>query len=189
MNLVVKQIYDDPDELDAIFNYLNNIEIEYHKEYKGMYGRMMKVPRGQASFTENENIHYDYKVSGGSPPNYIMCDKLKEIVSKVNKELNTNFNTILMNVYKTGDDCISFHRDKETGWVENTGFATLSFGCERDFQVRHEETKETETILHKQGLCIYMPSPMNQTHLHGVPKRKKAQGTRISLTLREIVEN
>ena len=82
MSLVVKQIYDDPDELDTIFNYLNNIEIEYHKEYKGMYGRMMKVPRGQASFTENENIHYDYKVSGGSPPNYIMCEKLKEIVKR-----------------------------------------------------------------------------------------------------------
>tara|TARA_R110000803_G_scaffold5690_2_gene18789 strand:- start:906 stop:1475 length:570 start_codon:yes stop_codon:yes gene_type:complete len=189
MTAIIKQIFNDDKEKKEIFNYLDNIEVEYHKQYKGMYGRMMKVPRGQASFTANDNIHYNYKVSGGSPPNYLMSDKLRDIVDKVNSDLNTNFNTILMNVYRTGDDCISFHHDKEDGWVENTGFATLSFGCERDFQIREKETKETITILHKEGLCIYIPPGMNKTHLHGVPKRKKAEGTRISLTLREIVEN
>jgi hypothetical protein len=35
---------------------------------------MVKVPRGQASFMLNENIHYDYgKTAGGSSPNEIMC--------------------------------------------------------------------------------------------------------------------
>eukprot|EP01044_Picomonas_judraskeda_P062386 COSAG03_NODE_42679_length_100_cov_153.000000_1_plen_29_part_01 len=29
-----------------------------------------------------------------------------------------------MNVYKDGDDCIGYHRDRETGWAEGTGFAT-----------------------------------------------------------------
>tara|TARA_R110001606_G_C15097728_1_gene619341 strand:+ start:94 stop:669 length:576 start_codon:yes stop_codon:yes gene_type:complete len=186
-DLVVDKIYN-KDESDEIFNFLNEKEIEYHKEYKGMYGRMMKVPRGQASFTLNENIHYNYKVSGGSPPNYIMDDKLKQITMEVNKKLNSNFNTILMNVYKCGDDCISFHKDNEKGWVEKTGFATLSFGAERDFQVRHAETKETKTILHEHGLCLYMKYPMNDTYLHGVPKRKRVIGTRISLTFREIKE-
>ena len=188
MSLVVKKIYSDKEECKEIFEFLDSLDVEYHKQYKGMYGRMMKVPRGQASFTLNDQIHYDYKVSGGSPPNYIMCEKMKGITSKVNEELQTNFNTILMNVYRGGDDCISFHKDKEAGWVEGTGFSTLSFGAERDFQIRNNETKETQNILHEDGLCIHMPHPMNDHYQHGVPKRKRVKGTRISLTFREIVE-
>lgn len=183
--LIIEKIFDKSECLD-IFNFLNTKEVEYRKVYKGMYGRMLSVPRGQASFTLSDDIHYNYKVSGGSPPNCVMDDRLKEITARVNKSLGTNFNTILMNVYKTGDDCISWHKDKEKGWVDNTGFATLSFGAERDFQVRHIETKETKTILHENGMCIYMKHPMNQAFLHQVPKRKKVVDTRISLTFREL---
>ena len=57
-----------------------------------------------------------------------MCEKLKEITKKVNEVLGTNFNTILLNKYKDGNDCIGFHRDRETGWAAGSGFATLSFG-------------------------------------------------------------
>ena len=60
------------------------------------------------------------------------------ITHRVNEKLGTNLNTILTNVYKDGNDCIGYHRDRKTGWAEGTGFATLSFGAERDFQVKHE---------------------------------------------------
>ena len=106
---------------------------------------------------------------------------------QVNAALGTNFNTILLNKYKDGDDCIGFHRDGETGWAKGTGFATLSFGAERDFQVRHEATGETRSISHRDGHALYLPAPMNQECLHGVPKRKKVKGCRISLTFCEIV--
>eukprot|EP01044_Picomonas_judraskeda_P028205 COSAG03_NODE_9275_length_732_cov_2.364929_1_plen_81_part_00 len=55
-----------------------------------------------------------------------MCDTLRMITSRVNVALGTHFNTILMNVYRSGDDCIGYHRDNETGWAPNTGFATLN---------------------------------------------------------------
>ena len=130
-------VYADPEERNEIFEYLDGLEVEYHKEYK-RFNKIVKVPRGQASYTLNEDIHYDYKVSGGSPPNTVMTDRLKEITAAVNAALGTNFNTILLNKYKDGDDCIGYHRDRETGWREGTGFATLAFGAERDFLVKHE---------------------------------------------------
>jgi len=188
MSLSTEQLYSDPTECERLFTFLNSLEIEYHKEYKGMYGRMMKVPRGQASFTLHDGIHYNYKVSGGSPPNRVMCEQLKTITRAVNERLSTHFNTILMNVYRGGEDCIAFHKDNEAGWVAGSGFATLSFGEERDFQVRDNTTKEVSNILHKDGMCIYLPYPMNSHYTHGLPKRKRAKGTRISLTFREIVE-
>ena len=116
-----------------------------------------------------------------------MCDTLKMITQRVNEKLGTNFNTILMNVYKDGDDCIGYHRDRETGWAEGTGFATLSFGAERDFQVKHEASGVVTTVLHRDGHVLHLPFPMNSECLHGVPKRKRVTECRISVTFREIV--
>jgi hypothetical protein len=42
---------------------------------------------------------------------------LKQITAKVNSVLCTNFNTILLNKYMNGNDCIGFHKDRETGWL------------------------------------------------------------------------
>ena len=179
-------VYADPEERNEIFEYLDGLEVEYHREYK-RFNKIVKVPRGQASYTLNEDIHYDYKVSGGSPPNTVMTDRLKEITAAVNAALGTNFNTILLNKYKDGDDCIGYHRDRETGWREGTGFATLAFGAERDFLVKHEASGEVTSVPHKDGCAIQMPSPMNQEYFHCVPKRKRVKDCRISLTYREIV--
>ena len=184
---IEKCVYPDPSECEQVFQFLDKLPVEYHKPYK-RFNKIVKVPRGQASFTLNENIHYDYKVSGGSPPNTVMCEQLTNITAKVNECLGTNFNTILLNKYKHGDDCIGYHRDRETGWAEGSGFATLAFGAERDFLVKHEATGEVTSTLHRSGHVLYLPHPMNQTHLHSVPKRKRVASCRISLTFREIVE-
>ena len=91
-------IFPDQQERQKLFAYLNELEIEYHKPYK-RFNQTVKVPRGQASFTLHDDIHYNYKVSGGSPPNKVMCDTLRMITSRVNAALGTHLNTILMNVY------------------------------------------------------------------------------------------
>ena len=60
-------VYRDAAERRDIFEYLDKLPVEYHKAYK-RFNKTVKVPRGQASFTLNADIHYDYKVSGGSRP-------------------------------------------------------------------------------------------------------------------------
>jgi alkylated DNA repair dioxygenase AlkB len=185
---IVKQVYT-PEEADEIYEFLKSKNFEYHKPYT-RYNKIVKVPRGQASYTLDESIHYDYgKIAGSSPPNEIMCDRLKEIVRKTNEILGRNYNTILMNVYKDGKDAIGFHQDNENGWAEGSGFATLSFGCERTFMTERGYSKERNKILHKNGWVIEMPYPMNHEYYHAVPpcSEKVATKWRISLTLREII--
>ena len=181
---VVKQIFT-PEESIEILEFLRGKDYEYHKPYKSR-GRIVKVPRGQASYTTNANIHYNYGVSGGSPVNEVMDDKLKEITEKVNTALNTHYNTILMNIYKDGDDCIAYHHDKETDWTPNTGFATLAFGATRKFCLKHRTEEKQHKIQHQAGYVIQLPFPSNQEWLHAVPKMSKSTGLRISLTFRDI---
>lgn len=58
-----------------------------------------------------------------------MSEKLNEITSKVINELATDFNTILLNECKDGNDCIGFHRDRGICWARGLGSATLGFGA------------------------------------------------------------
>ena len=90
-------VYADADERRQVFEFLDGLPVEYHKEYK-RFNKIVKVPRGQASFTLNASIHYDYKVSGGSPPNTVMCDTLKEITRN-----NTHVASHLTNLTKCGE--------------------------------------------------------------------------------------
>ena len=121
---IVKLIFTE-EESKEILEFLKEKAYVYHRPYK-RYNKMVKVPRGQASFTLNENIHYNYgRIAGGSSPNEIMCDRLKEITQRVNMVMGRNYNTILMNVYKNNKDCFAAHQDNEIG--------TLAFGCERPF--------------------------------------------------------
>jgi len=181
------KIYDEEDA-DKILRFLLDKNYEYHKPYM-RFGKMVKVPRGQASYTLNENIHYDYGVSGGSPVNEVMCDKFKDITARVNEKLGTNYNTILMNVYKDGKDCIGAHKDKEVGWVEGTGFATLAFGATRKFNIVKDEDEILTSIPHKSGWVINMPNPLNQSNTHAVPSQPRVKEPRVSLTFREIISS
>jgi hypothetical protein len=112
IGFIDKNIYN-TDKCNDIFLFLDNLEVEYHKEYK-RFNKVRKVPRGQASFTFDENIHYNYKVAGGSPPNKVMCDTLKQITLDVNKNLNTNFNTILLKNIKMEMIALAFIKIMKT---------------------------------------------------------------------------
>ena len=187
---IVKRLFTE-EESEDIFDFLKSKTFVYHRPYK-RYNKIVKVPRGQASFTLNENIHYDYgKIAGGSPPNEIMCERLKEITGRVNKAMGRNYNTILMNVYKDNKDAIGFHQDSENGWVKDSGFATLAFGCERPFVIEQIATGERQKIIHKSGEIVELPYPMNTYYKHSVPACSKAMASewRISLTFREIEES
>jgi hypothetical protein len=188
-NPIVKRIFTE-EASKEILEFLKEKAYVYHTPYK-RYNKMVKVPWGQASFTLNENIHYNYgRISGGSPPNEIVCDRLKEITQRVNTVMGRNYNTILMNVYKNNKDCFAAHQDNENGWVKGTGFGTLAFGCERPFIIREIATKKREKIIHKSGEMIELPFPMNSYYTHQVPSYSKALGDewRVSLTFREIEE-
>ena len=140
MQAILTQIFTEA-EAEEIFDYLLTKDIEYHKPYK-RFNQMVKVPRGQASYTLSEKIHYNYgNTAGGSPVNEVMDEKLREITQRVNEATGNNYNTILMNVYKDGKDNIALHQDKEDDWVAGTGFATVAFGAERPFLIEDNATK------------------------------------------------
>jgi alkylated DNA repair dioxygenase AlkB len=150
----------------------------------GIFGHMQ--PRLIASYGE-EGISYRY--SGGDHLALPWTPTLLEIKAKLESVLGAyNFqgayNYCLLNRYRSGSDSMGWHADDEPEMGNVIG--SLSLGATRKFRIRHNATRETQTLLAGHGTLIIMAGTMQQFWQHEVPKTKQMVGERINLTFRQI---
>jgi len=92
--------------------YLDKLlgEIEWTQEYIKMYGKEFPVPRLSAWYGER-NMTYTY--SGITHEAIAWNDVLLEIKKKIEESYNYNFTSVLLNLYRNGNDSVSWHADDE----------------------------------------------------------------------------
>ena len=78
-------------------------------------------------------------------------------------------------------------RDARRYEGQNPVIASVNFGAERTFQLRHKETKERIDIVLKHGSLLIMLGELQHFWQHQVPKTKKVKTERINLTYRVII--
>ena len=109
------------------------------------------------------------------------------IKNKIESKLNIEFTSCLANLYRDGNDSNGWHADNEKELGEDPVIASLSFGAERVFQLKHKFNKTLKTHLTLQhGSLLLMQGKTQTNWLHQVPKTKKRIGNRINLTFRII---
>ena len=62
----------------------------------------------------------------------------------MNDKYKVNFNQILLNWYRDGEDYIGMHSDDESEIIKNTPIITVSLGTTRDFVLQEKEKCEGE---------------------------------------------
>jgi alkylated DNA repair dioxygenase AlkB len=142
------------------------------------------VPRLNAWFSD-AGLRYAY--SGLSHLGTGWPAWLLPIRLRVETASEADFNGLLLNRYRDGQDSIGFHTDAEPELGVNPVVATLSFGTARDFVLKHRKTKETLTYPLGSGSLLVMGGASQHHWLHGIPKTDAAVGERISLTFRRLV--
>lgn len=70
-----------------------------------------------------------------------LTSSLKEIKRHLEEELDYNFNSVLMNIYETGQHYADWHTDDDPWCSDDTTIASISFGHPRKFSVRDKITK------------------------------------------------
>jgi len=165
-------------EADELFAWLRR-EILWKQEK--MRGK--PIPRLNAWYAD-DGLRYEY--SGLSHTGSGWLPKLIRIKRKVETASETEFNSLLLNLYRDGRDSIGFHTDAEPELGENPVVATVSFGAERDFVLRHRGGKEALTYRVAHGSLLVMGGTSQQHWLHGIAKTEERVGERISLTFRLI---
>jgi alkylated DNA repair dioxygenase AlkB len=106
---------------------------------------------------------------------------LKKIVEE---KTGFSFNACLLNLYHDGNEGMAWHSDDEKELVERGCIASLSFGAERKFMLKHRTTKETITIKLESGSLLTMQDETQSHWLHQLPKTTTVKEPRVNLTFR-----
>ncbi len=132
----------DNDEANLIFNQLKN-EIPWQQDEIRVFGKTHLQPRLTALFG-NEDREYAYSSIKMKPhPWNSILQKLK---LKIETLTETSFTSVLLNYYRDGKDSNGWHADNEKQLGENPVIASISFGAERVFQLKHNSEKNQKII-------------------------------------------
>ena len=169
-------------ESDSFLRNLRN-EILWKQESMNMYGKKVNFPRLTAWYGDNDK---PYSFSGITLAPHPWTDNLKTIKTKIETKTEAIFNSVLLNLYRDGNDSISWHTDAEKELGQNPIIASVNFGATRTFQLRHIETKEKIDIELTHGSLLIMQGEFQHFWQHQVPKTTKKVNERINLTFRVI---
>ncbi|MDG1902073.1 MAG: alpha-ketoglutarate-dependent dioxygenase AlkB [Bacteroidales bacterium] len=165
--------------------YYNALEknIEWKQEQLKIYGKVINFPRLTAWYGDSESIYSYSGLTFHPHPWTKELIKLKNLIEPIGK---TKFNSVLLNLYRSGSDSMSWHTDAEKELGLNPVIASLNLGEERVFQLRHNLTKEKINIPLINGSLLIMQGELQHHWQHQIPKTKKLKGKRINLTFRLI---
>lgn len=177
----IKSFYSD--ERARIFFKELEAYTHYSQRSIKIFGKEHKSPRLEAFFTKENQV---YSYSGKKLKSHPFTAILKEICDDLEKFTNQKFNSVLVNVYRSGSDGNGWHSDDEKELGENPFIASLSLGETRRIQFRHKELKNKFHLDMEHGSLLIMKGPLQHYWKHHIPKTKKEKGKRINLTFRSI---
>lgn len=166
----------------SYFNELLN-KIEWTNEKLVMFGKEITTKR-KVAFYGDSLMSYTY--SNKTKQALTWTPLLMEIKQLVTSHTRSNYNACLLNLYHDGEEGMGWHSDDEKEIVSNSSIASLSFGAERKFVIKHKATKETHSILLESGSLFEMLGSFQKHWLHSMPKSKKIIAPRINLTFRQM---
>jgi len=150
-----------------------------------MFGKPIVTARKVAWYGDM-NFSYTYS---GATRHALPWTKELQALKKLTEELtDTSYNSCLLNLYHNGDEGMSWHSDDENSLGKNSTIASLTFGAERRFCLRHRKTKYDAEVMLEHGSLLVMKGTTQTYWLHSLPKTKKIRTPRINLTFRTIVE-
>ncbi|WP_411768191.1 alpha-ketoglutarate-dependent dioxygenase AlkB family protein [Winogradskyella sp. A3E31] len=170
-------------EADRLYESLKQ-STKWQQDDITVYGKTYKQPRLTALFGKNGKT---YSYSGILMHPKPFTKKLIKIEADISNTCGQNFDTVLLNWYRDGNDSNGWHADNEKELGNNPIIASLSFGEERPFHFKHRTIKsERHKLVLKHGSLLVMKGEMQHHWLHQIAKTKKDIGGRINLTFRNL---
>lgn len=173
----------DKEQADRIYTELLE-KITWQQDYITVYGKTHLQPRLTALYG-NEGKPYSYSNIAMQPhPWNNLLLKIKYYIEATTK---CQFTTVLLNQYRDGKDSNGWHADDEKELGLNPIIASVSFGAERVFQLKHNTIRDLKkNIVLEHGSVLIMKGSTQHFWKHQIPKTTQAVGTRINLTFRTI---
>lgn len=160
-------------------------EIAWRQDSATIFGRHHLLPRLTAWYGDPGKT---YRYSGISMEPLPWTPTLRQIKAAIETIAQVEFNSVLLNFYRHGQDSMGWHSDDEPELGPNPVIGSVSFGGCRRFLLRHKTDQSISKVeVHlTNGSLLLMQGPTQHFWQHHVPKTKRHVDPRINLTFRVI---
>lgn len=108
--------------------------------------------------------------------------------NRLKMQLSAEFNSVLGNYYRDGNDYMGWHSDNEKALGMNPVIASLSLGVTRRFSLQHKTSKQKFKLDLNSGDLLVMAGELQHHWRHALLKSKLITAPRINLTFRRIIQ-
>jgi alkylated DNA repair dioxygenase AlkB len=172
----------DLDQSTALFQKISSSE-KFEQNDILLFGKRVKVPRLEAYYALNGEA---YGYSGQALTVQLFPSYLNELRLQVQEKTKSQFNALLINYYRDGQDSNGWHADNEKSLGEEPNIASLSLGAVRRFELKHMANGIKKNILLANGSLLHMHGQLQKQYKNQLPKIKGLQQARLNLTFRWV---
>lgn len=151
-----------------------------------IYGKTLPIPRLQV-WMGDPDARYQYSGLALTPQPW--SQTVNSIKQQIEKICGYRFNSVLINLYRSGRDSNGWHSDDEPELGENPAIASFSLGATRRFRLRHKYRKDIQpyTFDLVSGSLLLMAGTTQKFWQHCLTKTARPVGPRINLTFRQVI--
>jgi alkylated DNA repair dioxygenase AlkB len=148
-----------------------------------MFGRSVAQPR-LVAWQADPGVAYRYSgLTLEATPWHPQVDALRD---RLSKSLETRFNSVLLNAYRSGADSMGWHADDEPELGPEPLIASVSLGETRRMRVKPAAGGSSVGWDLHSGSLLVMSGRSQADYRHAIPKTRRPVGLRINLTFRKI---
>lgn len=170
------------EDADGVFSELFT-STPWERPQLAMFGNIVPEPRESAWHSDVTTYAY----SGVERVAHPMSPLLRQLAEQCSAVTQTDFNGVLVNYYKDGNDHLGWHADNEIVNGPEPTIASISLGAERRFDFRHNQTGEVVKVLLPHGSLLVMSGLSQTCWQHRIPKETHLTQSRINLTFRRVL--
>ncbi|MBX0292565.1 alpha-ketoglutarate-dependent dioxygenase AlkB [Hymenobacter sp. HSC-4F20] len=173
-------------EAQELLEELTN-SLAWQQEAIKLFGRSVLQPRLTAWYGD-PGASYQY--SGLRLEPLPWTPALLRLRQRVEEATGTFFNSVLLNLYRTGQDSMGWHADDEPELGPAPVIASVTLGATRNFRLKprdpHRLPHAPFSLPLTAGSLLLMRGATQQHWLHALPKTARPVGPRLNLTFRQI---
>ncbi|CAM3800237.1 alpha-ketoglutarate-dependent dioxygenase AlkB [Mucilaginibacter galii] len=159
-------------------------ETPWKQQVRMMYTKEVVTPRLTAWYGDPDA--YDYQSLKKTIP-LRWTRELLMIKELVEPMAGVQFNSVLLNYYRDGNDSVAWHSDKEEILGRNPVIASVSFGQVRSFDIRNKHNhKEHYSVKLEHGSFLLMKAGLQENWEHRIAKSARTMQARVNLTFRVV---
>ncbi|WP_449398388.1 alpha-ketoglutarate-dependent dioxygenase AlkB family protein [Chryseobacterium wanjuense] len=160
--------------------------VPWKQRTQKMYYKTVLTPRLTAWFGDDRKM---YRLGGNEFTVNPWIPELLSLKQKIEALSGYTFNSVLLNLYRNGNDSVAWHRDKESELGNRPVIASVSLGQVRNFDFRKVDNHQLKHSLSlRHGSLLIMKGDLQLHWEHRIAKSAKPMKPRINLTFRLIKE-